>query len=885
MRNISQSFSSHTLKRLLAITAFVSLFLLLFTPKISNAAIPGTVNFQGKVVNNDGTNVANGTYSYIFRLYNTASPTTATACNSDATCLFEETQSAVTVTNGVFQVELGSTCTGGLTAANSCDKSTAINFSTNSLYLTLKFNGDSAGFMSPTIHLTTVPYAFNTDALGGLAASNFVQLAQGVQTDTSTAQPSIFINKNNASLTPNIIELQKAGVDVLVINNSGGTTFTPTNSSGITVNEGTGVQFNISATAASIADLAIISNSGQTSATSGVDGLVVNFGSTNASGDVLHLIPSFAGGATDALTYNVFEVDAFSPTNSAGNDTVNGIKFGNLTDPGATITSRAISIGTGWDYGLTFNDTTPSIQLAATDNTADLSIFDNCSSSCVNGTNSPNQIFEIKDMSTKFGGLVLAGAFAPINSYWGEEYANSRTAANCTADTIQARGAGSLAGCTANTGQMSVDATLAGTGACIVSSPADAVGGYERLAANGNNTSGACLEYIGSSTANDAQMLFNSDNLPVAEIKVLPSVATNANSNARYFVGIGNFGTAGTGAATAAELAMDTGDSGVFFTNCSSTTTPTCTSTTWRAELRNGATVSNVDCAVTISTTKFAYMRIEVQNSGATPTVRVYVDGDVSDGVSPTACPAFSTVSIANLAWTALVNDAEVANTIVNLDVDYIRIWQDDAPQPDASPQGGTTIEQPVPQALNADSGSVMDQLLVSNFTAAYSESSDQSGITPSTTPVVTDSQSGQSEVVNNNGGTVQTTNSSLDLSVLGKLLANGSLVVQGTADFLGDVYFHNGVTFNNDSGGFATIHRGQKEIKVVFAKPKNSVPIVNIGIKNAQFANYAYKDLTKDGFAIVLKDPAADDIEFSWSAISVKDAKTADIPLLEGSQ
>jgi hypothetical protein len=39
----------------------------------------------------------------------------------------------------------------------------------------MNFNSDSAGFMSPTIHITSVPFAFNADQLEGIAASGFIQ--------------------------------------------------------------------------------------------------------------------------------------------------------------------------------------------------------------------------------------------------------------------------------------------------------------------------------------------------------------------------------------------------------------------------------------------------------------------------------------------------------------------------------------------------------------------------------------------------------------------------------------------------------------------------------------------------------------------------------------
>ncbi len=112
------------------------------------------------------------------------------------------------------------------------------------------------------------------------------------------------------------------------------------------------------ASAAPGVDMVAISHGGNASTTSGVDALQLTFGTSNASGNVVDITPSFAGGATDALTYNVVDIDAFSPTNGAGTDTVRGLNIGALTDPGATITSTAINVGSGWDTGLVVNGVT-----------------------------------------------------------------------------------------------------------------------------------------------------------------------------------------------------------------------------------------------------------------------------------------------------------------------------------------------------------------------------------------------------------------------------------------------------------------------------------------------------------------------------------------------
>ncbi|RJR15965.1 MerR family DNA-binding transcriptional regulator [Candidatus Microgenomates bacterium] len=86
----------------------------------------------------------------------------------------------------------------------------------------------------------------------------------------------------------------------------------------------------------------------------GTGTLTLNSTVSNASDQALTITPSFTGGVTDALTYSIFNIAGFSPTNAAGTDTVNAINIGNLTDPGATITSNALLIGSGFDNDIYF---------------------------------------------------------------------------------------------------------------------------------------------------------------------------------------------------------------------------------------------------------------------------------------------------------------------------------------------------------------------------------------------------------------------------------------------------------------------------------------------------------------------------------------------------
>jgi len=131
-----------------------------------------------------------------------------------------------------------------------------------------------------------------------------------------------------------------------------------------------------------------------------------------------------------------------------------------------------------------------------------------------------------------------------------------------------------------------------------------------------------------------------------------------------------------------------------------------------------------------------------------------------------------------------------------------------------------------------------------------------------------------------------------LDLNVAGIINANGGIVVNGQAqfngasifdqlvtfngpiNFNGDSEFAGRATFNDDNGGFALIKTGQTEVRVTFNRPFTTKPVVTLNVNDGQFVDYAYKDLDNTGFTIVLKDPAAADTNFSWSALSIKNAR-----------
>lgn len=179
---------------------FVAL-VLVFTATRTQAAINPQINFQGKLTNTDGTNVTNGTYSIVFSIY---------TVSGGGVAVWTETQPAVTVTDGIFRVALGS-----VTSLPG-----SVDFNSSSLWLGIKVGADAE--MTPRVQFTASPYAFNSDKLGGLASTGFVQLGPStVQADGST-NSTLFVNKTAAG---NLVQLQNTAVDVFTITNSGDITF------------------------------------------------------------------------------------------------------------------------------------------------------------------------------------------------------------------------------------------------------------------------------------------------------------------------------------------------------------------------------------------------------------------------------------------------------------------------------------------------------------------------------------------------------------------------------------------------------------------------------------------------------------------------------------
>ncbi len=184
--------------------------LALHTQAQAAAGIYKTINFQGKIVNTNGTNVADASYSFRFRIYSSTYPTDATNACSANSCMWEETKS-ITTTNGIFQTNLGdSTALPG-----------SVNFNSDTLYIGVKFNGDTE--MNPRIRLTSVPYAFNSDTLDGLDSAALVQLTPAGGQQTGLINVSGGIN-SGGTITANTFDAASSGALTLGSTNATGLT-------------------------------------------------------------------------------------------------------------------------------------------------------------------------------------------------------------------------------------------------------------------------------------------------------------------------------------------------------------------------------------------------------------------------------------------------------------------------------------------------------------------------------------------------------------------------------------------------------------------------------------------------------------------------------------
>jgi|GEM_PF-1049321 len=188
-------------------------------------AAPGinqTLSFQGRLLTATGGVVTDGYYNIQFKIYKGGTDSGGGTKQWEETYKNNSPDQGVQVKNGYFSVNLGSK-----------ESLSSVDWNDDTLYLSMNIAGSATGCttfgsgpcvadgeMTPMKRITSVPYAMqaqNANTLGNKTAANFIQLAQGVQTD-ATGNSSIFINKTGSG---DLIQLQNNNDNIFRVTNTG----------------------------------------------------------------------------------------------------------------------------------------------------------------------------------------------------------------------------------------------------------------------------------------------------------------------------------------------------------------------------------------------------------------------------------------------------------------------------------------------------------------------------------------------------------------------------------------------------------------------------------------------------------------------------------------
>lgn len=264
------------------------------------------------------------------------------------------------------------------------------------------------------------------------------------------------------------------------------------------------------------------------------------------------------------------------------------------------------------------------------------------------------------------------------------------------------------------------------------------------------------------------------------------------------------------------------------------------TDTNWQCVTDDGgATESYVDTGVTIVIGTAYRLRVEVRNGTTPQTICTVDNGTTVTKVVNTANQPGAT-SPMDVYMQIDVNANTTAKT---MDVDYVRVWQDD-------PIPGLTVvendsQEPSPEV--------------------------------SPTPDASDSASPIIELA-------PTTEASAEASWISDISTAFSEFINNVVNFFGKVIFHSDVafmgrpTFNKDTAGFAIIKAGGAEVEILFDKEYVDEPIVTTtaqiagGANIADIPGYAIADVSTKGFKIRMSRSVGMDLRFAWVALAISE-------------
>ncbi|HEX5797524.1 MAG TPA: hypothetical protein VFX86_03990 [Candidatus Saccharimonadales bacterium] len=519
------------------------------------------MNFQGRLLNAQGATVPDGFYNIQFKIYQDGDGQTAgntTGTPAGALKWTEDYLNAngdgIQVKNGFLSVELGSISPFG----------SSIDWNQDTLWLSMNIGGTGAactpfsncspdGEMLPMKRLTSTPYSLNSGLLGGLSSSQYVQFAQGVQTDSSSNN-SLYINKTGSG---NLVVLQSSGVESFVIDNAGDVAF------------GANSDHTISVTtaAAGLAGRSLSIVSGDAAAGSNLAGgnLILQGGAgdgAGASGSVIVRSNTTNSAAAfqvqDSAGATVVNVDTATATAAIGNSTSQGslaVHDGN----GQTTTLRAgdstgdlvftLPVSTAAQAGDCLKDTSGTGTLGFAD-CADLTLQDSYNLS-VGGTTPEIKVdttrgaLDIQDADTPTGGTLLAVRLSDDGGGLGDTILDVdvngvglghssaldgtllfRNANNTNVVTLKS-------GATSSSYSITLPPALSGSGACLVDTDGNGTLGFSSCdGANayvqGGNSFGATA-VLGTTDPNS--LSFITDSNTVLSLSGVNGAATFQNSD------------------------------------------------------------------------------------------------------------------------------------------------------------------------------------------------------------------------------------------------------------------------------------------------------------------------------------------------------------------
>ncbi|MBI3096622.1 MAG: hypothetical protein HYY93_00010 [Planctomycetes bacterium] len=136
------------------------------------------LNLQGRLTDNSGSCLT-GTYSFTLGIF---------SVSSGGAALYTDTQAAVPVTSGIYNIELGAGTGGAIPASV---------FNNPDLYIEISINGET---LTPRTHLTSAAFAFNADTLDGLDSTAFAP-ATGSANYAPSAGSGTYVAKTGDTMT------------------------------------------------------------------------------------------------------------------------------------------------------------------------------------------------------------------------------------------------------------------------------------------------------------------------------------------------------------------------------------------------------------------------------------------------------------------------------------------------------------------------------------------------------------------------------------------------------------------------------------------------------------------------------------------------------------